>query len=50
MTLTNKIMHHMFLLYIQPVFKMVFLSPEVEKYVTLFCIVSILALLTHMSK
>ena len=41
-------MHCMFLLFIRPVFQLVYLSYEVEKKVTLFCIISILALLTHM--
>ena len=45
-TLIDKIVPYMFLLLIRPVFKFVYLSIDVEK-VTLFCIISILVLLTH---
>ena len=42
MTLIDKIVHYMFLLLIGPVFKLVYLGSEVEKKVTLFCIISII--------
>ena len=48
MTLIDKIVHYMFLLLIGPVFKLVYLSSDVEKKVTLFCIIFILVLLAHM--
>ena len=48
MTLIDKIVHYILLLLIGPVFKLVYLSSEVEKKVTHFCIISILVLLTHM--
>ena len=48
MTLIDKIVHYMFLLLIGSVFKLVYLSSNVEKKVTLSCIISILVLLTHM--
>ena len=48
MTLIDKIVHYIFLLLVGPVFKLVYLRSEVEKKVTLFCIISILGLLTHM--
>ena len=47
MTLIDKIVYYMFLLLIGPVFKLVYLSSDVEKKVTLFCIISILVLLIH---
>ena len=48
MTLIDKIVHYIFLLLFGPVLKLAYLSSEVEKKVTLFCIISILVLLTHM--
>ena len=48
MTLIDKIVHFMFLLLNGSVFKLLYLSSEVEKKVTHFCIISILVLLTHM--
>ena len=48
MTLIDKIVHYMFLLLIGSVFKLVYLSSNVEKKVTISCIISILVLLTHM--
>ena len=49
MTLIDIIVHYIYLLLFEPVLKFVYLSSEVEKKVTLFCIISILVLLTHMS-
>ena len=40
----DKIVHYIFLLLFGPVLKLVYISSEVEKKVTLFCIISILAL------
>ena len=48
MTLIDKIVHYIVLFLIWTVIKLVYLSSEVEKNVTLFCIISILVLLTHM--
>ena len=45
--LIDKIVHHNVLLLIQPVFKLVYLGSEVEIKVTLFCIIFLLVLLTH---
>ena len=47
MTLIDKIVHYMFLILIGPIFKLVYLGSDVEEKVTLFCIISILVLLTH---
>ena len=43
----DKIGHYIFLLLIWTVFKFVYLNSKVEKNVTLFCIISILVLMTH---
>ena len=48
MTLIDKIVHYIFLLLIWTVFKLVYSNCKVEKNVTLFCLISILVLLTHM--
>ena len=48
MTLIDKIVHYIFLLLFGPVLKLVYLGYKVEKKVTLFCIISVLVLLTHM--
>ena len=47
-TLIDKIAHSNVLLLIVSVFKLVYLGSKVEKKVTLFCIISILVLWTHM--
>ena len=47
MTLIDKIVHYIVLLLVILVFELVYLDSEVEEKVTLFCIISILVLLTH---
>ena len=47
MTLIDKLVHYIFSLLFGPILKLVYFSSEVEKKVTLFCIIYILVLLTH---
>ena len=49
MTLIDKIVHYIFILLFGSVLKLVYLSSEVLKKVTLLGIISILVLLTHMA-
>ena len=47
MTLIDKIVHYIYFLLFGPALKFVYSSSKVEIKVTLFCIISILVLLTH---
>ena len=50
MALTDTIVHYVIVLLIKIFVNLVYLSFEAEQNVTIFCIISILVLLTHMPK